>query len=104
MLSLPSSQYGIWLAQIRHVVSVQQRLSAVPWPTKVQKSRDSAQIRLAHSEALCFHILIQAEHRRGTFGWTKGQPANKKFYEALQKAEQLFPEIGREELLREVGR
>lgn len=40
----------------------------------------------------------------GTFGWTKGQPANKKFYEALQKAEQLFPEIGREELLREVGR
>lgn len=40
----------------------------------------------------------------GTFGWTKGQPASKKFWKALQKAEELFPEIGREELLREVGR
>ena len=40
----------------------------------------------------------------GTFGWTKGQPASKKFWQALQKAEEIFPEIGREELLREVGK
>ena len=40
----------------------------------------------------------------GTFGWTKGQPASKKFWQALQRAQELFPEIGREELLREVGR
>ena len=40
----------------------------------------------------------------GTFGWTKGQTASKKFWKALQKAEEMFPEIGREELLREVGR
>lgn len=40
----------------------------------------------------------------GTFGWTKGQPASKKFWQALQKAEEMFPEIGREELLREVGK
>lgn len=40
----------------------------------------------------------------GTFGWTKGQPASKKFWQALQKAEEMFPEIAREELLREVGK
>lgn len=40
----------------------------------------------------------------GTYGWTKGLPASKKFWQALQKAEEMFPEIGREELLREVGR
>ena len=40
----------------------------------------------------------------GTFGWTKGQPANKKFWQALQRAEEAFPEIAREELLREVGK
>ena len=40
----------------------------------------------------------------GTYGWTKGLPASKKFWQALQRAEEMFPEIGREELLREVGR
>lgn len=40
----------------------------------------------------------------GTFGWTKGQKADMKFYNALKKAEELFPEIGQEELLREVGK
>ena len=40
----------------------------------------------------------------GTFGWTKGQPASKKFWKALQRAQEMFPEIGREELLREVGK
>ena len=30
----------------------------------------------------------------GTFGWTKGQPASKKFWQALQRAQELFPEIG----------
>lgn len=40
----------------------------------------------------------------GTFAWTKGQPANKEFWNALQKAQEKFPEIGKEELLREVGR
>lgn len=40
----------------------------------------------------------------GTFGWTKGLPASKKFWQALQRVEKAFPEIAREELLREVGR
>lgn len=40
----------------------------------------------------------------GEFRWTKGQPASKKFWEALQKAEEMFPEIAKEEFLREVGR
>ncbi len=40
----------------------------------------------------------------GTFGWTKGLPASKKFWQALQRAEEMFPEIAREELLREVGK
>ena len=40
----------------------------------------------------------------GTYGWTKGLPASKKFWQALQRAEEAFPEIAREELLREVGR
>lgn len=40
----------------------------------------------------------------GTFAWTKGQPASKKFWEALQNVEKMFPEIGQEELLREAGR
>ena len=40
----------------------------------------------------------------GEYRWTKGQPATKKFYQALNKAEELFPEIAREEFLREVGR
>lgn len=39
----------------------------------------------------------------GTYGWTKGLPASKKFWQALQRAEEAFPEIAREELLREVG-
>ena len=40
----------------------------------------------------------------GSFGWTKGQPASKEFWKALQRAEEMFPTISREELLREVGR
>ena len=40
----------------------------------------------------------------GTYGWTKGLPASKKFWQALQKVEEAFPKIAREELLREVGR
>ena len=40
----------------------------------------------------------------GTFGWTKGLPASKKFWQALQRAQEAFPEIAREELLREVGK
>lgn len=33
----------------------------------------------------------------GTYGWTKGQQANKKFYIALQEMEKKFPEIAKEE-------
>lgn len=33
----------------------------------------------------------------GTFGWTKGQPAQKKFYLASQKAKEKTPEIAKEE-------
>lgn len=40
----------------------------------------------------------------GEYRWTKGQPASKKFWQALEKAEELFPEIAKEEFLREVGR
>ncbi len=38
------------------------------------------------------------------YRWTKGQPASKKFWNALQKANEMFPEIGKEELLKEVQR
>lgn len=38
----------------------------------------------------------------GEYRWTKGQPASKEFWNALLKAEELFPEIAREEFLREV--
>ena len=40
----------------------------------------------------------------GEYRWTKGQPASKEFWRALEKAEELFPKIAREEFLREVGR
>lgn len=33
----------------------------------------------------------------GTFGWTKGQPAQKKFYLAAERAKEKAPEIAREE-------
>lgn len=33
----------------------------------------------------------------GTFGWTKGLPAEKKFYEAMLKMEDSFQEIAKEE-------
>lgn len=33
----------------------------------------------------------------GTFGWTKGQPAQKKFYLASQRAREKTPEIAKEE-------
>lgn len=33
--------------------------------------------------------------------WTKGLPAERAFYEALEKAKELFPEIGEEELIKE---
>lgn len=33
----------------------------------------------------------------GTFGWTKGQPAQKKFYIASQKAKEKTPKIAKEE-------
>lgn len=33
----------------------------------------------------------------GTFGWTKGQPAQKKFYLASQRAKEKAPEIAKEE-------
>lgn len=36
--------------------------------------------------------------------YTKGLPAQKGYYEALQKANELFPKIGAEELNREVGK
>ena len=34
----------------------------------------------------------------GTFGWTKGQPAQKKFYNAAQRAREALPKIAKEEL------
>lgn len=40
----------------------------------------------------------------GEYRWTKGQPATKEFWQALEKAEELFPEIAKEEFLREVGK
>ena len=40
----------------------------------------------------------------GEFRWTKGQSATKKFYQALERAEEMFPQIGKEEFLREVKR
>ena len=33
----------------------------------------------------------------GSFGWTKGQPAQKKFYQASQRAKEKAPEIAKEE-------
>lgn len=36
--------------------------------------------------------------------WTKGLPAGRNFYDALQRAEELFPDIAIEEFLREVGK
>ena len=33
----------------------------------------------------------------GTFGWTKGQPAQRKFYIAAKRAEEKAPEIAKEE-------
>lgn len=33
----------------------------------------------------------------GTFGWTSGQPAQKKFYQASQRAKEKAPEIAKEE-------
>lgn len=36
--------------------------------------------------------------------YTEGLPALKGYYEAIQKAQEKFPEIGREEISREVGR
>lgn len=33
----------------------------------------------------------------GTFGWTKGIPAEKKFYEAIKRMEEAFPEIAKAE-------
>lgn len=36
--------------------------------------------------------------------YTKGLPAQKGYYEAIQKAEELFPKIGAEELNREAGK
>ncbi len=35
--------------------------------------------------------------------WTRGLVAERAFYEALQRVEELFPEISREELLKEVS-
>lgn len=40
----------------------------------------------------------------GTFGWTKGLPARKEFWNVLQKIADRFPEIGKEELEREAKR
>lgn len=40
----------------------------------------------------------------GEYRWTKGQPASKEFWKALERAEELFPDIAREEFLREVGK
>ncbi len=36
--------------------------------------------------------------------WTKGMPAGRNFYNALIRAEEMFSEVAREELLREVGK
>lgn len=33
----------------------------------------------------------------GSFGWTRGQPAQKKFYQASQRAKEKAPEIAKEE-------
>ena len=33
----------------------------------------------------------------GTYGWTKGQIAHRKFYNAMQRMEEKFPEIAKEE-------
>lgn len=33
----------------------------------------------------------------GTYGWTKGLPAEKKFYEAIRRMEESLPEIAKEE-------
>lgn len=38
------------------------------------------------------------------YKWTKGQPASKEFWNALIKAEEMFPKIAREEFLMEVGK
>lgn len=38
------------------------------------------------------------------YRWTKGQPASKEFWKALERAEELFPAIAKEEFLREVGK
>lgn len=40
----------------------------------------------------------------GTFGWTKGQISHKEFWNALEDIQKRFPEIAKEEILREVGR
>ena len=34
----------------------------------------------------------------GTFGWTKGHMAEKKFYEAMKRMQNSFPEIAKQEL------
>lgn len=34
----------------------------------------------------------------GTYGWTKGIPSEQKFYEAMQRMEEILPEIARAEL------
>ncbi len=41
---------------------------------------------------------------KGWIAWTKGLPALKGYYEALQNAEELFPKIGEEELSKEAGK
>lgn len=33
----------------------------------------------------------------GTYGWTKGLPAEKKFYEAMERMEEALPKIAKEE-------
>lgn len=34
----------------------------------------------------------------GTFGWTKGIPADKRFYEAIKRMEESLPDVARQEL------
>ena len=34
----------------------------------------------------------------GTYGWTRGIPASKKFYNAMKRMEQAFPFIAQDEL------
>lgn len=39
----------------------------------------------------------------GTFGWTKGIPAQKKFYQACKRVEQNFSNIVMEEMSKVIG-